>query len=101
MFLDQDAIPTIVEVKRSSDTRARRAVVGQLLDYAANAAAHWPVSRMKERFSARCKAEGTDPDEEVREAFEEDVDPDAFWQLADKNLKERRLRLVFVADKIS
>ena len=35
--LDQDAIPTIVEVKRSSDTRIRREVVGQMLDYAANA----------------------------------------------------------------
>ena len=36
LFLDQDAIPTIVEVKRSSDTRARREVVAQTLDYAAN-----------------------------------------------------------------
>ena len=37
LFLDQDAIPTIVEVKRSTDTRIRREVVGQILDYAANA----------------------------------------------------------------
>ncbi|HEY3545489.1 MAG TPA: hypothetical protein VGK17_05290, partial [Propionicimonas sp.] len=36
LFLDQDAIPTLVEVKRSSDTRIRREVVGQMLDYAAN-----------------------------------------------------------------
>jgi hypothetical protein len=34
--LDQDAIPAIVEVKRSTDTRIRREVVGQMLDYAAN-----------------------------------------------------------------
>ena len=37
LFLDQDAVPTLVEVKRSSDTRIRREVVGQMLDYAANA----------------------------------------------------------------
>jgi len=37
LFLDQDAIPTLVEVKRSTDTRIRREVVGQMLDYAANA----------------------------------------------------------------
>ncbi|MBS1252773.1 MAG: hypothetical protein MAG451_01815 [Anaerolineales bacterium] len=37
LFLDQDGIPTLVEVKRSSDTRIRREVVGQMLDYAANA----------------------------------------------------------------
>lgn len=35
LFLDQDGIPTLVEVKRSSDTRLRREVVGQMLDYAA------------------------------------------------------------------
>src|SRR5687768_8291469 len=32
LFLDQAAIPTLVEVKRSSDTRIRREVVGQMLD---------------------------------------------------------------------
>jgi len=37
LFLNQGAIPTIVEVKRSSDTRIRREVIGQMLDYAANA----------------------------------------------------------------
>ena len=36
LFLDQDGIPTFVECKRSSDTRARREVVAQMLDYAAN-----------------------------------------------------------------
>lgn len=37
LFLDQEAVPTLVEVKRSSDTRIRREVVGQMMDYAANA----------------------------------------------------------------
>ncbi len=32
LFLDQDAAPTIVDVKRSTDTRIRREVVGQMLD---------------------------------------------------------------------
>jgi hypothetical protein len=36
LFLDQDGIPTLVEVKRQSDSRIRREVVGQMLDYAAN-----------------------------------------------------------------
>ncbi len=37
LLLDHLGRPTIVEVKRSSDTRIRREVVGQMLDYAANA----------------------------------------------------------------
>jgi hypothetical protein len=36
LVVDQDAIPTFVEVKRAGDTRARREVVAQMLDYAAN-----------------------------------------------------------------
>jgi hypothetical protein len=32
LFLDQDAIPTLVEVKRSNNTGIRRKVVGQMLD---------------------------------------------------------------------
>src|SRR5260370_35292794 len=43
LFLDQDAIPTLVEVKRSSDTRSRRDVVSQMLDYAATRIVYCPV----------------------------------------------------------
>ena len=39
LFLDQDGVPTLVEVKRSTDTRIRREVIGQMLDYAANGVA--------------------------------------------------------------
>ena len=52
LFLDQDAVPTIVEVKRSTDTRIRREVVGQMLDYAANAVVYWPVEAMRAEFEA-------------------------------------------------
>lgn len=50
LFLDQDGIPTLVEVKRSSDTRIRREVVGQMLDYAANALQFWSVNDMQGMF---------------------------------------------------
>ena len=36
LFADRDGTPTLIEVKRSSDTRIRREVVEQLLEYAAN-----------------------------------------------------------------
>ncbi len=55
LFLDQDGIPTIVEVKRSTDTRIRREVVGQMLDYASNAVAHGPVPHLRERFAPNCE----------------------------------------------
>ena len=63
LFLDQDAVPTLIEVKRSSDTRIRREVVGQMLDYAANAVVYWPVEKIRASFEARCETERLDPDE--------------------------------------
>jgi hypothetical protein len=61
LFLDQDAVPTLVEVKRSSDTRIRREVVGQMLDYAANAVVYWPVERLRATFEAIRAQNGQDP----------------------------------------
>ena len=43
LFLDHEGVPTLVEVKRSADPRLRREVVGQMLDYAANAVVYWPL----------------------------------------------------------
>jgi hypothetical protein len=40
-FVDQHAKPTLIECKRFADTRSRREVVAQMLDYAANANHYW------------------------------------------------------------
>ena len=63
LFLEQDAIPTLVEIKRSSDTRVRREVVGQMLDYAANAVVYWPVEALRAQFEATCVAQEREPEE--------------------------------------
>ena len=100
LFLDQDAIPTLIEVKRSTDSRIRREVVGQMLDYVANAVAYWPVEEIKAKFESRCEADGSDPSEELSELLGEDHDAGDFWQLVKTNLQAGRVRLVFVADDI-
>lgn len=68
LFLDQEGIPTLIEVKRSTDTRIRREVVGQMLDYAANAVVYWPVEELRARFEPRCQESGTPPGEAARQA---------------------------------
>jgi hypothetical protein len=101
LFLDQDAVPTLVEVKRSSDTRIRREVVGQMLDYAANAVVYWPLERLRATFELRCQAEGLVADDAVHALLDDpDIEPDEFWQRVETNLKAGRVRLVFVADEI-
>jgi len=98
LFLDQDAIPTIVEVKRSSDTRIRREVVGQMLDYAANGVRYWPIEQLKARFEKTCAELGRSSAEEVAELCAGDVD--GFWQQVEANLLAGRVRMLFVADRI-
>lgn len=55
LFLDQDGIPTLIEVKRSTDSRIRRELVGQMLDYAANGVVHWPVEEIRAFRCSPCR----------------------------------------------
>jgi hypothetical protein len=96
LFLDQDGVPTIIEVKRFSDSRIRREVVGQMLDYAANAVVYWPV----EDIRARYEAASAPSVQAMVEFLGEEVDPEEFWQRVKINLQAGRVRMVFVADRI-
>ena len=100
LFVDQDGIPTIIEVKRSTDSRIRREVVGQMLDYAANAVVYWPVDRLRSRFEAMCESQVRDPESTIAESLGIEGDIDEFWKLVQTNLQAGRVRLVFVADVI-
>ncbi len=97
LFLDQDAVPTIVEVKRSTDTRIRREVVGQMLDYAANGVVYWPVERLQAQFEA-----GREDHEQALTGLLEDAEtgPEEFWQKVKTNLQAGKVRLIFVSDRI-
>jgi hypothetical protein len=98
LFVDHSAIPTFVEVKRSSDTRIRREVVGQMLDYASNAVVHMTVEQMRAWFESLHREE--DPDEVLREVLGPDADTEDFWLRVKTNLQAGRIRLLFVADRI-
>ena len=99
LFLDQDAIPTIGVVKRSTDTRIRREVVGQMLDYAANAVMYWSVENLRSRYELACEKDGVEPAQRLVEALNVS-DEEQFWQSARTNLQAGRVRMLFVADVI-
>lgn len=88
LFLDQSGVPVLVEVKRSSDTRIKREVVGQLIDYAARART-WNLEHIQNRFR-----------ENVSDELKEIYDTDDFWQRVSSNLRAEHIRMVFVADTI-
>lgn len=98
LFVDQDAIPTLVEVKRQSDTRLRREVIGQMLDYAANGVRHWRAEQLAAAHGRSCG--NPDPAQDIRTRLGVDEEPAVFWARVAENLRAGRLRLLFVADEI-
>jgi hypothetical protein len=99
LFLDADGVPVVVEVKRSSDTRIRREVVGQMLDYAANGVKYWPVAALRAKVEERAAASKKTAEELVA-ALRPGIDPEEFWKAVEANLTSGRIRMLFVADAL-
>ena len=89
LLIGEDAIPTLVEVKRSTDTRVRREVIAQMLDYACGAST-WDVQKLRASFMAN----------NANDASASPMMGDEFWEQVATNLRAEHLRLVFVADEI-
>ena len=101
LIIDQDAVPTLVELKRGSNPEIRRTIVGQLLEYAAHASETWTAQDLRALFDSHAKARGADPRNEIEKLLQSDVvDVEQFWTNVATNLSAKRLRLLFVADHI-
>lgn len=100
VFLDQEGIPTLVEIKRQSDSRIRREVVGQMLDYAANCLTYWSVETLRSGLERSCKEAGQTVEAVLVELIGPEGDFEEFWQRVKTNLQAKRIRLLFVADII-
>ena len=100
LMLDQDGVPTLVEVKRATDTRIRREVVAQMLDYAANATTYSSVEAMRGHMARFYKTDDAGIDAKVADFLGDPELVDAYWQAVKTNLAAARIRLIFVADVI-
>lgn len=89
LLVDDEGVPILVEVKRSTDTRIRREVVAQMLDYACRASS-WNVEGLKELLQENY---------DVSDAEYSNLD-DTFWSKVEANLRSEHFRLVFAADVI-
>ena len=98
LLIDQKAMPTLVEVKRGSNSQIRREVVGQMLDYAAYATTTWNVDDIRRRFEESSE----DAEDQLVTLLDsdEELDADGFWEQVRANLALKQIRLLFVADKI-
>ena len=95
LFVDEDAQPTLVETKLSSNIEIRRTIVGQLLEYAAHVK-NCDVNELRHNYE--------DPDDahfrvltDIR-SLETYASVDDFWQQLRENLDNSRMTLLFAAD---
>lgn len=73
LFLDQYGTPTFVECKRASDTRVRREVVAQMLDYAANGVQYWPMDRLRQAATETAARENLDLNDKILDLLGPDL----------------------------
>ena len=94
--------PVIIEVKLAQNSEARRAVVAQVLAYAAYIQGETPA-RLQEgplRHSLRAEGHQTILDAVSASDQEGSVQPDEFTATLEDSLHEGRFRLVFVLDEV-
>ena len=61
-----------------------------MLDYAANAVVYWPVEQLRAEFEQSCAANGTNPEEEIRDRLALEGDAELLWQRVKTNLQAGR-----------
>ncbi len=90
-----------VECKRASDTRSRREVVAQMLDYAANGIEYWSIDQIRQMAVATAQKQGKVLEEELGKLLDDDnVTIESYWEQVKANLDAKRVRLLFVMDTI-
>jgi hypothetical protein len=100
LFVDSEGVPVLVEVKRSSDTRIRREVVGQMLDYAANAVRYWPLPDVRTALEDRASHDEKTVEELLSSELGWELSADQFLDQLYGNLRSGHVRLIFVADAL-
>jgi len=100
LFADQYAVPTLLEAKLMQNPESRREVIGQIIEYAANASEIWANGKARAIAEDFYRQKSLDLGEVMLEAFGEDFDVESFWTAFHSNLEEGHIRLIVAADLI-
>ena len=100
LFVDQFGIPTLVECKLIENNESRREVVGQIIEYAANARSVWAEGQLRKLANGQWSS-GVSGIDALLESELGVEDVDEFWQKVDNNLESGRIRLIIAGDHIN
>lgn len=100
LLVDQRGVLTLVEAKLAQNPESRRDVVGQIMEYAANAARRWTGGVVRETAEEFWADRGKNVDDVIRAGLDESIDIDKFWALIEGNLQRGKIRLIIAGDEI-
>ncbi len=101
LLVDQFGKPALVEAKLIENPESSRSVVGQILEYAANAASEWGNGRLQQKATEYWAKKSRTLEQALREKFDDDdenFELDKFWDSVDQNLAEGKIRLIIATD---
>jgi hypothetical protein len=101
LFIDQDAMPTLVQAGISEFPNFWQLLISQLLDYAAHAVAYWTPEVIRDQFMSYWTSQGQNAEEVLQNFIGGAIDGEPFWRQVTKNLQQGEVRLVFVSDRVS
>ena len=93
LLVDQYGVPTLVECKRQKDGRARREVVGQILEYAASGRNYWSAAEFL-RYARTTAGDESKLLEKLKELTEGSDTPEDFFSRVAQNLKDYKIRCI-------
>lgn len=100
LFADQDATPTLVECKRFGDMRARREIVGQMIEYAANGPFYWSKGDLRDFAEKTAQNQGQTLESAIRNLEGSDFDSiDGFFDEFANNLSVGKIRMIFFLEE--
>jgi hypothetical protein len=89
-----------VECKLIENNESRREVVGQIIEYAANARSVWAEGQLRKLANGQWSS-GVSGIDALLESELGVEDVDEFWQKVDNNLEAGRIRLIIAGDHIN
>ena len=99
LYVDQFGVLTLVETKLIQNPESRRDVIGQIIEYAANARDAWGSGQIRNYATEFWHKRGRDLEDVLQEKFP-DLDKEEFWRNIEINLRQGRFRLLIGADTI-
>jgi len=100
LYVDQRGFLTLVETKLIQNPESRREVIGQMIEYAANASEYWGNEKARQYSVEFWNKRGKSLDDMLKKEFGEDLDISAFWATVEENLQSGHIRMIIAADEL-